>query len=1306
MNSCRIQGLLVGSLICWSSAVHGQGVDLTEPTLTKLFSSTAILQDLSLTGIQEGDGQTTAELAKDWHLSHLGLKVTIKATVDDDALSVTFRHHKPADASVPLSRREADMRFSMDARVALGGSDYDAIVSLWKWRPALPGGKTKTHEYIVVRIQEQITVGDVAGVLARAGADVPFLDYVEKSTIRHPEIIIPVGRKPIPMVFTILDAQLAGANHEVDVYLFEMMKPTAFSMLFDFGDIPIRLKELAALAEDAVKATGVSKPFEKFDPGDGKVEGAAVILTSAQQDLTISELDPVMQVPYNRIYSAWRQDKIHYPQGLSLIATMMPQDFPALYEYYQNLGIDSQLSLVGSVGWRTGLKIPGKKADKHLGLRLDAKLQAWNLPLYLTDRKLVDSVVDGAAVGFFVEWVPASLEFGVETQFEMNDQFMPTDIVLEGAFMAQLTDMSIAMALGGKMLGTWRLDSYPASSYGDSTIDAYRIPFALENVAGKIGISADNTYSIGGRGTAYLGRRDDAKSVTLGGKVGIEYTGYEAHPMYVGFLGGLSSLALSDLVNLGNLVLAIEAGQWTPWDAPPQTLSLSGLCDAEMKHDSLYVATPGAGDAYLGFETEGVAGSGQLSCGKLDLGRVLFKVTKAGVQVSGNVHGFKIGRVGFDGGDVDISVLADGSPPRFVVGTGIELGPDTLGIDIDLQATHQHARIVLPQSVKDLALTAPGQVHGALDRIGHMGLDSLSFTFDRAVAAQPAPLQILEAQTLHWGDFVLDKASVWILQEAGKPSLSVKGKLTVFGDTLQVEGVYVPKRKAYVLRAEVDTNPIAAELVSAVGLELSWDGTTAQLRGVTTLKHPARTLTVDLAADTPPPVQLLENQSMKLGKFALTSVSLQLTQVAGKFGLSLGGVVTLLNNPVVVEQASAGLLKSAAKGVFEKVLDGLPYANVELYWDGKKAYAKASATATQDSNSADVTLTITAPNTCTGSGSARIHVQSVTLDGTAQLSDGCRKITWTLPSKPSLTAWSDSFATELKTAPGRSRQLLQDLADVTYTQITAPLTFGRLGSNGPVLENATGVLSKSDSLFRIRGALKVAGSGVTVTGAYSQSGDKYVFSADAAGILHVGHEKLAYTALSCDYRLGTKDAVCHLTGNMDYGLGSVQVDGDFTPDTDGSFHVSASSATVTLAGTAVPMSTSRTSVSYQSGTPSGTLSVNYGFDDGTQIHFDKALPALVVDASQSSVSKTEATLTGAMTIDGNQATLSGSAKSASVSLTGSAAGSWSIAGHSISDVTHVAYTQKKGPGKLTFSGTVGGLAGSGSAPFTVTMEGK
>ena len=68
---------------------------------------------------------------------------------------------------------------------------------------------------------------------AKIKADVfgqPFSTF-EKDPLYSPraEIIIPIGLKaPIPMVFAVIDAELAAAKHEVDFYFFQMKGATAF----------------------------------------------------------------------------------------------------------------------------------------------------------------------------------------------------------------------------------------------------------------------------------------------------------------------------------------------------------------------------------------------------------------------------------------------------------------------------------------------------------------------------------------------------------------------------------------------------------------------------------------------------------------------------------------------------------------------------------------------------------------------------------------------------------------------------------------------------------------------------------------------------------------------------------------------------------------------------------------------------------------------------------------------------------------------------------------------------------------------
>ncbi len=1313
MKARLLNALIIAVLCLATTPVFGQSLDLSEPALKKLFSGTAMLKDLQIGQFEQSNGQTTAQISHDLTLfNHLGLKVTIKATVNDDALKVTFRDLKPIEASVPLTRRKAKLKMAMDVRLHLD-KNYDGIVSLWEYQEPSKkqNAKPVTHTYLAVRINKELKISEFNKVLhALRASKPPLMKQIEQSSIRNPEIIIPIGKKPIPMLFAIVkaegQAQGQQAKKDVECYFFQMKGAKSFSLLFDFGDISIDLRDLAALAAKEAKDFG--KPLEGFKGAiRGKLDSVAVIVTAAEDSLQIRDLDPVMQVPFAGIYAGWRQPWIKYPQGLSVIARMRPSDFPAFNEYFSKLGFASQAMLVGSVGWKKGIAVHGNE-DKHLRLRLDAEVSAWDIPLYLSKKKVVNSIVDEADFGFFIDWVPAALEFGIETQFHMNDKFMPDNIVLDGAFEVQLTDAAIGFAVAGKMAGTWRLDHYPAAHFGDTTVDAYRIPVALRDVAGKFLWTVDDTYSFGGRGTTYIGQEDAAKSITLGFKLGLNYDGFDVHPQYFGFMGGINTLQTKDLVDLANVIIAVEdtTRTWTPWKAPDGPLKMHDIYDAKLVRDTLYVATPGAGDAYLGFDTEGVTAGGTLIYNKRELGEVFFKMSKLGVLIYGDLANFHFGKARFDGARVDVAVLADGTPPHFAIYTGVALGQDSLGVDIDLRATEQHARIVLPQSLQELAKTAPGQVVTALDKIGKMGLSSLKFTFDRAVAAQPAPFTIIEQQTLQWGEFALENASIQLLEKAGTLTLAIKGETMLLGNRVAFEGVYDPKQKAFVLRSDIETNPLVGKLVSDAALELKWDLAKASAQAVVKVKH--KTVKVQLAANAPPPVPLIENQTLKLGKFAINSVAVQLVDVSGKLGLSMDGATTILDSPVAVEQTikdGVPLLQSKAKGTFKRLVKGLPYAKVEIYLDATKNkwYARATATATEGNSTADVALEIHEPGKCKGSGDAQIKVKEFAFKGKATLSDDCKTITWEVPSAAKLTAWPAEFAQSVKGGL-QSGAVLDDLKDVDFTKIEAPLDFAKLGTNGPALSGAKGVLTKKKSAihFKVTGKLQIAGKSIAVTGEYAKADSKYVFTADAHGKLKAGKYTLAYSKLSCDYRPSTDRVSCQLTGNIKYGLGSIELEGAFSPAADGDFSMTAKSATVTLLGVKVPMSAGATWVKYQS----GAFSASYGFADGTKIQFDQTLPALVVGAG-SSVDATKATLKGTLTIDGNAASVSGTADKSSLSLTGTGSGAWKIAKLGISGVSDVEYKKKKGQhGKITFSGMVGGLPGNGSVPFTVTMKGK
>ena len=265
------------------------------------------------------------------------------------------------------------------------------------------------------------------------------------------------------------------------------------------------------------------------------------------------------------------------------------------------------------------------------------------------------------------------------------------------------------------------------------------------------------------------------------------------------------------------------------------------------------------------------------------------------------------------------------------------------------------------------------------------------------------------------------------------------------------------------------------------------------------------------------------------------------------------------------------------------------------------------------------------------------------------------------------------------------------------------MDFDKLGTNGPALTGAKGVLTKNKSkvAFAIQGELQFAGESIAATGTYKPEENKYVFTADGKGKLKAGSGTLTYSKFSCDYSPSSDRTSCQLTGTY-YGLGTVELDGDCSPGADGHFSMKVKSAKVALLGIDVPMSSANTWLKYEA----RAFTVSYGFADGTSIQFDKSLPPLVVN-SQSSIDSNEATLYGTLTIDGNTASVSGTANKSSLLLTGNGSGSWKIAGSPISGVSDVKYSKKKGHhGQITFSAKAGGLPGGGSVPFTVTMRGK
>jgi hypothetical protein len=511
-----------------ANAQQDEAVALTQQALSDVFQKTEILKVFNLSDINELGDHTEAVFVNGWSLNVPGVTVAIKSG------PVTFRHLEPADASLPMSRLNANLRFSVDVPFTLNGREYTGIMSLWNWADQGASqqywvDRDENQQYIVLRITGGLYIRDFETLLADMGVgDVPMMNKIENTGIQNPEVIIPVGIEPMPMVFAMIHATLADEHKDVDAYFFKMDDIDSFSLLFDFHSIPIRLQELAKMVEAQAQAAGLSQPFAIFDPGTGQVRDAAVVVASKAQELSVDDLDPVMQVPFYRIYGENKSLPLHFLRGINMVAKFVPQDFSAFYSHFEklNVPVDVEMTVQGSLGWESAQenedeKAPEPKAEgepekesapqpvgQYLKAGLYVGLNAWNIPQYLQEKGY--EIVQGAGCDFFVELTPAALQLGVASQFLMNVG-SPNPVQMVGALESVFTTSDIALALAGKMDGVWRM---PAN-----------IPFALKDAAVKVKITTDDTYFFGAKGTSYLGHEGDEMKILLGGNLGIQYTG-------------------------------------------------------------------------------------------------------------------------------------------------------------------------------------------------------------------------------------------------------------------------------------------------------------------------------------------------------------------------------------------------------------------------------------------------------------------------------------------------------------------------------------------------------------------------------------------------------------------------------------------------------------------------------------------------------------------------------------------------------------------------------------------------------------
>lgn len=847
MRFCRL------FCMCFVVLISGRGfaqqdevVALTEAGITEAFNGVDMLREMSISAIQEINADNAeAVLLSDYSFEVPGVNVTIRKG------AVTFNKRAPEEASLLLARREADLLMSLDLPVFVNDQEYHATMSKWKWTGAAKyeDGATNQQDsksYIVIRLNGDIRVADFGDLVSEfGGGDIPLLNMVEDTAMRNPEIIVPLGLD-LPILFAVFEAVIGGENKEVDIYGFSMspkanplQKVKSLTLMVDYHSIPIRLQELAVMVEEQAGAAGFSSPFNIFDPGNARVKDAAVVMAMKTMDIEIRDLDPVMQVPFSRIYGEGKQLPLHFLRGVNMVATFTPEDFPAFYEYFEKLNFarDLLLTVQGSIGYESAgekEEAPdpeGKDEEKeknsaqvvgeYLKLGLYVGLSTWDIPQYLAEKGY--RVVEGAGFEFFIEHVPAALQFGVASHFDVNlggrvnadgsaNQDDVSPVRLAGALQAVFTSTDVGMALAGKMIGVWRT---PAG-----------IPFAIKDPVMKVKITADNTYYAGAKGSYYIGHEGEEKKILVGGNLGIQYTGYEAHPKAGAFKGGINSLTVQDLVNMSNIMNAMNDGTWRPWDVPDGPLPMGDIYNAKLENVFLQMVSPGAGDADLKFGTEGAVGSGTLIYQDQILGDVFFEVGIAnwipiGARIYGHLKDFSFASAVFDGADVEIAVAANDLPPRFIVKTGFALGEERLGVDIFLNVPKPHAKATFPNSIKELAKTSPTDVVDALQNLQNMDIADLVIT-------NP---EILVAETLQWGAFVLENTAMWVVNEAGQLKLKVRGEKIVYGVRVGVEGEWIGDQGEFILRADAEGNyPLRDLNFAYVNTELHYNGQRAWAR--------------------------------------------------------------------------------------------------------------------------------------------------------------------------------------------------------------------------------------------------------------------------------------------------------------------------------------------------------------------------------------------------------------------------------------------------------------------------------------------
>ncbi len=446
------------------------------------------------------------------------------------------------------------------------------------------------------------------------------------------------GIQDIPEVNSFTVTSITASKHGIDA------KTTYNGKQTDFFAFKYEQEWVIALEQNDFTLTEIVPPLADTPLKHIQLSEAAIVVTQAKVDGTLSDFGPVAQDAFGTIYGTGQDADVSLGQGLNLVAAFEHgKSTGAAKGGFTKMGMNqNRVVLVGDIGGILGNSNP--HAD--LSVVLDSHGRAKNMPSWMTFADNIDFV-------FSIIATESGDDFDIEIGIAMDVNTKVHDDLLtfEGKLAMELeeekADIKFVMDLKngnvsdggtkdhGLVCALTNTPKHKVKAGPAGWHKPFGIPgFTLYDVAMDLGLDEDGLH-LGFAGGAKVG--GDRFCVATD----VDITDALV-PQDIAFIGAADKVDFEFPENLAVQVatdLSKKAGLGiSGTDIEAISTMMNGLPQPEFKNVKFAFVTPGATDPDLHIVGEGVALKGIMSWLGKDLGSIDMAVgPKVGIKVDGTI---------------------------------------------------------------------------------------------------------------------------------------------------------------------------------------------------------------------------------------------------------------------------------------------------------------------------------------------------------------------------------------------------------------------------------------------------------------------------------------------------------------------------------------------------------------------------------------------------------------------------------------------------------------------------------------------